>query len=670
MTNLSKLIKVYMPIWCILSVNIVFAQVPAFPGAEGFGANAIGGRGGDVIAVTNLNDSGVGSLRDGVETNGPRIIVFKVSGTIELESDLEIKYPYCTIAGQTAPGDGITLKNWHLNVNADQVIVRYIRSRLGDLGSEDQDAITVTGGSNIVIDHCSASWSIDETLSNQSDEVDSITVQWCTVTESLNNSHHEKGAHGYGGIIGAWNQTFHHNLYAHHTARNPKVTWRRPLLVDFRNNVIYNWGWLHSCHDGADAYMNWVANYYKYGPATSISIRDRIFRLYDDWGDVQCRESKLYADRNFVWGYPDITADNWNGGIDFAYGATEEENRAYIPFACPPINEHTAEEAYVLVLEHAGASLARDPIDTRIVTEVENGISTYGTNGIIDSQVDVGSWTTLYSLPAPMDSDNDGMPDYWEEQYGLNIDDSTDNIDDSDGDGYENIEEYINNTDPSGGNLAIVYIRASDSRANEKDGEPGEFTVYRTGNTDTPLSIGYTVSGTATAGDDYSALSGTVTIEANQASAKITIIPFQDAKDENTELVVLTLNAGENKYHVGCPNASLLAINQSPSSVAIEKNGNELIPEYFELKYNFPNPFNLSTQINFYLLNDQHVSLKIYDIKGRFITTLIESYLKEGNHHIIWNGTDIIGNDVPSGIYMSVLKTKMEQQVIKMVLIK
>ena len=251
----------------------------AFPGAEGYGANAEGGRGGDVYQVTNTDDTGPGSLREGIDSaEGPRTILFAVSGIVELNSDLKIDKDHITIAGQTAPGDGICLKNYPLKIQADHVIVRYIRSRLGVDARQESDSISVINGSNIILDHCSASWSVDETLSAQSATVDLLTVQWCMVTESLTNSIHHKGKHGFGGIIGALRQSYHHNLFAHHTSRNPKVTSRRHCKVDFRNNVIYNWGF-NSHYDGSVADMNWVNNYMKYGPGTKSGVRDRIFQI-------------------------------------------------------------------------------------------------------------------------------------------------------------------------------------------------------------------------------------------------------------------------------------------------------------------------------------------------------------------------------------------------------
>lgn len=424
----------------------------AFPGAEGFGRFATGGRGGDVYHVTNLNDSGNGSLRMGIETsNDPRTIVFDVSGTIFLEKTLSVQKPAITIAGQTAPGDGITLGDHPFYIAADNIIVRYIRCRLGDRSGVEKDAVSITNGTNIILDHLTASWSIDETLSCQSEDVDSLTVQWCMVTESLNNSLHQKGAHGYGGIIGSTRQTFHHNLYAHHISRNPKVTGRRHCEVDFRNNVIYNWGH-NSCYDGTASYINWANNYYKSGPATADKVKDRIFELSDQDiapgevnrpEDSRKYETSLYAEGNYVDRYPDISRDNWSGGIVFTNGATEAKNRAHEPFKFAVISEQTAQEAYPRVLKSAGASLVRDEIDKRIVKEVSQGVVTFGKNGIIDSQKDVGGWPTLKSLPAPADRDQDGMADQWEEQNGLNPKDPADRNGDWDRNGYTNLEEYL-----------------------------------------------------------------------------------------------------------------------------------------------------------------------------------------------------------------------------------
>jgi pectate lyase len=445
--------KHFSLIFAVLSYAIGFSQQLAFPGAEGFGRFSKGGRGGDVYHVANLNDDGIGSLRHGINSAvGARTIVFDVSGTIFLKSKLKVDKSNITLAGQTAPGDGITIAGNGFHINNDDIIVRYIRCRLGDTDPDDQDAISIFSGKNIILDHVSASWSIDETLSCQSSKIDSLTVQWCMITESLTNSHHEKGAHGYGGIIGATRQTFHHNLYAHHSSRSPKVTGRRHCEVDFRNNVIYNWGF-NNCYDGTASYMNWVNNYYKAGPATKEDKKHRIFQLSDQDisseknnrpEDSRTFETSLYAEGNYVDGFQKITENNWKGGIDFDNGATEEKNRALKPFNFPPITEQSAADAYPLVLKNAGASYVRDVIDLRIVEEVFKGTTTYGRSGLIDSQNDTGGWPKLLSLPVPIDTDQDGMPDSWEIKNNLDPRNPDDRNSIKNKDGYTNLENYLN----------------------------------------------------------------------------------------------------------------------------------------------------------------------------------------------------------------------------------
>lgn len=248
--------------------------VLAFPTAEGYGKYTIGGRGGKVYEVTNLNDSGEGSLRAAIEAKGPRTVVFRVSGTIDLKSALNIRNPYITIAGQTAPGDGICIKRYPLNISADEVIIRYIRIRLGDESTRSDDAISARYRKNIILDHISASWSIDETMSIY--HCENVTIQWCMITESLSQSNHTKGSHGFGGIWGSNYSTYHHNLLAHHSSRNPR--WASGGgFNDYRNNVLYNWGY-NSSYGGekhqvgnpkfSDITVNFVNNYYKPGPAT------------------------------------------------------------------------------------------------------------------------------------------------------------------------------------------------------------------------------------------------------------------------------------------------------------------------------------------------------------------------------------------------------------------
>ncbi len=411
--------------------------IPAFPGAEGFGACTPGGRGGKVFEVTSLNDSGPGSLREPVEAEGPRIVVFRVSGNIELKAALTIRNPYVTIAGQTAPGDGICVKNCETSVSTHDVIVRYLRFRPGDPSKRALDALSGGGCRNVIIDHCSASWSIDECVSFYKSE--NVTIQWCLISESLYQSYHSKGHHGFGGIWGGTNVSFHHNLFAHHSSRNPRFA-SGDQKIDYRNNVIYNWGY-NSAYGGEDATVNMIANYYKSGPATRRNVKSRIVEPYTDTG-------KWFIADNYVVGYPAITADNWNGGVQGKHA--KAPIRVNEPFPSAPLRMQTAEEAYPLVLEDVGANFPkRDALDSRIIHEVRTGTAKYGgewgsNKGIIDSQTAVGGWPALKSAPAPVDSDHDGMPDHWERAKGLNPNDNSDGAKDRDGDGYTNIEEYVN----------------------------------------------------------------------------------------------------------------------------------------------------------------------------------------------------------------------------------
>ncbi|MCY2950652.1 MAG: pectate lyase [Planctomycetota bacterium] len=421
------------------------ASIPAFPGAEGYGALTPGGRGGQTRFVTNLNDSGPGSLRAALNSPGRRTILFRVSGTIELKSSLNIKEPFLTLAGQSAPGDGICLKNYPLSIDTHDVIIRYLRFRLGDLSKTNSDSLGGRRCKNIIIDHCSASWSIDECVSFYNNE--NITIQWCLIAESLYQSQHAKGRHGYGGIWGGSNSSLHHNLLAHHSSRNPRFA-SRDQNIDYRNNVIYNWGF-NSAYGGEGATANIIANYYKPGPATAAKVKSRIVEPYPTTRPVT---SRWFISDNIMEGSPTVSADNWTGVHTATSLATI---RADKPFPSAPVATHTAQQAYDLVLSHAGATLPkRDSLDARIVNEVRTATATYGETfaggkkGIIDSQQTVGGWPTLNSAPAPFDSDNDGLPDDWEKKHNLNPNDPADALLDSDSDGYTNLEEYLNNTNP------------------------------------------------------------------------------------------------------------------------------------------------------------------------------------------------------------------------------
>lgn len=440
----------------------LLAQQLAFPTAEGYGKYSKGGRGGTVYEVTNLNDSGEGSLRIAIDASEPRTVVFRVSGTIILESPLSIKHPYITVAGQTAPGDGITIRKHPLNIGADHVIVRYIRVRLGDESGEDYDAISSRYTKHLILDHVSASWSVDECMSIY--HCDSITVQWCIISESMSNSNHVKGSHGFGGIWGSNFGTYHHNLLAHHTSRNPRMA-SGSGNTDFRNNVIYNWGYQslyggEKYQKGNDKFnfsnFNIVANYYKPGPATkpgevSCRIANPSFRSDEDYG-------KWHITKNVVEGNKAVSKDNWNGGVQTKLGF--EKIKLEEAWQSMEINQQSAKEAYKIVLKNAGAILPqRDIIDKRILEEVRNGSATFEGKsyvqehfikkigkacGIIDTQNDVGGWPELRSLLAPVDTDHDGMSDDWEKRNGLNPANARDR-NKLDNDGYTMLEKYINN---------------------------------------------------------------------------------------------------------------------------------------------------------------------------------------------------------------------------------
>lgn len=447
-----------------------FAQKTlAFPTAEGYGKYTIGGRGGRVFEVTNLNDAGEGSLRAAVEFNGPRTVVFRVSGTITLNSPLIIRHPYITIAGQTAPGDGICIRKYPLEISTDQVIIRYLRVRLGDESGGDYDAVSSRFNKHLIIDHVSASWSIDETMSIYHN--DSITVQWCIISESLYNSNHVKGHHGFGGIWGSNHGTYHHNLFAHHSSRNPRFA-SGSQYTDFRNNVIYNWGY-QSTYGGENqqvgdtrysfSTINMVANYYKSGPATAQN--KAMSQIANPWSrNAEQDYGKWYINENIMHDKPEISANNWNGGVQAQGGDVFLPNiKASKPWPSMPIQQETATQAFSSVLKSAGAVLPkRDAVDQRIVKETQNGTATFEgiayktqqkklkstqKTGMIDSQNEVGGWPILNSVPAPVDSDHDGMPDSWELKNGLNPNDDTDR-NKKDSAGYTMLENYLNSIKP------------------------------------------------------------------------------------------------------------------------------------------------------------------------------------------------------------------------------
>lgn len=474
----------------------------AFPGAEGAGRFAKGGRGGSIYYVTNLKDSLAGSLRDAVSQPN-RTIIFKVSGTINLRSVISITKDNITIAGQTAPGDGICLKNYGLGIRANNVIVRHIRSRPGDLITVPGDSSKVVDAmynnfgdpitqpyKNIIVDHCSMSWSTDEVGSFYA--ISNFTLQWCMLSESLYQSLHTKGTpHGYGGIWGGQNASFHHNLLASNSNRNPRfsgsTTTLQPELeyADFRNNVVYNW--VGSPYGGAGGHYNMVNNYHKAGPATTgaatssaTNRRNRIL-LFPSYSTTLAGDTvfsgKFYVNGNYVHGFADVTADNWTKGVqlDSYYNAAamKAAGKTLSPFPYAPVTTQTAEDAFSSVMNSAGAILPRrDTVDRRVIKEARTGIATYEDSsyvasgmghpsGIIDSQRTVGGWPVLSSTTYPMDTDNDGLPNWWEKMIqgaatdSIGVDKNT-----YGSDGYTMLEKYLNGIPSPDQQVSFVDIAA------------------------------------------------------------------------------------------------------------------------------------------------------------------------------------------------------------------
>lgn len=417
------------------------APLLAFPGAEGAGRHALGGRGGRVMIVTTLADAGAGSLREAVEAEGPRTILFALSGTIQLKSPLRIRQGRVTIAGQSAPGGGITLRDQPLIVGADDVVIRYIRSRLGDESKTEADAIWIARGRRIILDHVSASWSVDEALSVSANYTQpeegfyDVTVQWSIIADSLTRSLHAKGDHGYGSLIrggrGA-RASFHHNLWANHSARMPRPgNYSGPdvdpqgAFFDFRSNIFYNWGKGRSGYNADTASVvryNFIDNSYVAGPQSRGAI------AFEE-GDMLAR---AYFAGNSMNGA--IPADPWS----LVTGVRPAGYRLTAPVDVAPVAVDPAKSSYMRVLAKAGASHARDVVDARIVAGVRTR-----TGSQIDSQRDVGGWPILAAAPAPADTDRDGMPDAWERARRLDSR-SDDSAADRDGDGYTNVEDYLN----------------------------------------------------------------------------------------------------------------------------------------------------------------------------------------------------------------------------------
>lgn len=456
----------------------------AFPGAEGGGAYSFGGRGGRVIVVKNLNDSGLGSLRDACEQGGARIIVFNVAGIIRIKTPLIIRAPYLTIAGQTAPGDGVCVAGESVWINTHDVVIRYIRFRRGEtfVGRRD-DAIGGNPVGNIMIDHVSASWGLDENMSMYrhmyNDSTGKIEDKLATVNITIQNSIFSEALdtwnHAFGSTLGGENCTFMRNLWADNGARNPSIGWNG--IFNFANNVIFNWN--NRSTDGGDytALYNIINNYYKPGPVTNLKepISYRILK-------PESGRSKLpyvvfgraYVEGNIIEGNEKVTKDNWDGGVQVEDKMGElmsyEQSkpyfaamRVYKPFPMAKITILPTMEAHKYVLTNVGANLPkRDPVDTRVIKQVVTGKIDYieGVSlpekdfehrrlpkdsykqGIITDISQVGGYPEYKGTPY-IDTDNDGMPDAYETKVGLNPKDATDAAKITET-GYANIEVYLN----------------------------------------------------------------------------------------------------------------------------------------------------------------------------------------------------------------------------------
>lgn len=452
------------------------AAIPAFPGAQGGGMYSFGGRGGRVMVVTNLDDSGPGSFREALEAGGPRIVVFNVAGIINLESKIVVRAPYLTIHGGSAPGDGVCIAGDTVEIDTHDVVIRHMRFRRGATWVGDRnDSLGGNPIGNIMLDHVSASWGLDENLSmyrhmylppGGQQEVKlptvNITIQHSIFSEGLDTYNH-----AFGSTLGGYNSTFHHNLWACNTGRNPSVG----MSYDFTfvNNVLYNWR--HRTVDGGDhrSFYTLINNYYKPGPVTPAGepIAHRILKPEARRSPYYLLDfGKAYVAGNVVEGNQRVTRDNWDGGVQVDIPpppkslpkgvrvlSPEEvlaEVKSQRPYPHAYIEIQSAEEAYASVLENAGATLPRrDAVDERIVEMVRTGTVTYDQGqGIITDIDQVGGYPDYAGRPYD-DADSDGMPDEWETRFGLDPQDSGDAAQDANEDGYTNIEEFLNGTDPS-----------------------------------------------------------------------------------------------------------------------------------------------------------------------------------------------------------------------------
>lgn len=585
------------------------SQQPAFPGAEGAGMYTSGGRGTTgtpttVFEVTNLNDDGlVGSLRYALTAAATyRTVVFRVSGTIHLNSKLTIR-ANTTIAGQTAPGDGIAIADYPTVISGDNVIVRYMRFRMGDKnqnkgkvnGSGGDDAFGSLGSNNLIIDHCSVSWSDDEALTIY--RGDNLTIQWCFITEPLNYSYHfETGdvdyeQHGYGGIWGAKRGSMHHNLIADARNRNPRfagISTYSPNTVgvenvDLRNNVIYNWG-INTVYGGEGGNYNVVNNFYKYGPNTGSGVR---YRIANPSFTTTIPYGKWYINGNYVDGSSANTANNWSGVVMQSNVAADTSlSKVTTPFDIGyPLTTETALEAYESVLQKAGSVLPnRDTLDQRIVNDVRNR-----TGRIIDVQggyphgtpydQTVNAWPALNSTAAPTDTDHDGMPDSWETANSLNPNDAGDrNV--VAANGYTNLENYLNSlATPAVSTTPTIYANAAFTNFSQTIGTPSAAQTF------TVSGVNLTAPITITAPVNYE-----LSTDETNWSSSVSLTPVNDTVNSTTISVRLNASA-VGAYSGNIVNASTGAydVNIAVSGTAGQNTQNPAVGVFPDMDGGFEN---------------------------------------------------------------------------------
>lgn len=472
----------YRP-WAAKPEDLIKNKIPAFPGAEGGGMYTAGGRGGKVIVVTNLNDSGKGSFREACETGGARIIVFNVSGVINLKTQINILAPYLTIVGQTAPGDGVCISGNTVCIDTHDIIIRHMRFRRGasDVAFRD-DALGGNPVGNIMIDHCSTSWGLDENMSiyrhvYQRDMTTGQGKKLPTVNVTIQNSIFSEAMdtynHSFGATLGGYNCMFNRNLFANNISRNCSVGMDKGF--NYVNNVVFNW-WNRSVDGGGSTSLfNIINNYFKPGPITPAGqpISYRLLKPESGRSEGSAnRFGRAYVNGNIVDGNEKVTKDNWDGGVQPETNNANalKEIKSDTPFEMPPVTILDTREAYDHVLNYAGATLpVRDAIDKRITKTVSTGVIYYAPDahlyekqkmpnrrlpadsykkGIITDIRQVGGLPEYNGEPYK-DSDSDGMPDSWEIKYKLNPKDASDAVKDCNGDGYTNIEKFIHGIDPT-----------------------------------------------------------------------------------------------------------------------------------------------------------------------------------------------------------------------------